>query len=503
MGTLPSLDDPPRQQTNALRSILLLAVAFLVGLAIHWRDGEYLPTGRPFSPPIFLVGGSMLAAVLLLAVPSVARRWPRFAGSFTTEVARAAAIAFLTAQFALLLRSPPSGWNPWSDDLVDASVKNLRLYYSGSTVAAVLVLLTAWVGHRRAAAATLLGLLLATHFALSAWMIRSSPEPHIDVWHFQQIGGRTLLAGQNPYRWTSPTGHPVYPDIYADTAQAKDRAVYGRDLSAGAWLNFGFPYPPLSLLMSTAGYAAAGDHRYAQAACLALAGLLIAAAAGRGRLAWGTLAAAVLLFTPRSFFIVGRGWTEPLAVLWLATTVFCAVRMPKLLPLSLGLLLASKQYLVFALPLAWLLVPNWRDWRSVAKLIGGAVLTAALVSLPLALWDWPAFWHSAFAVQADAPFRADALSWLAWYHDVRGGQPPAWIGFIAAVAALAAAIRWCPRTVSGFCAALAIVLLAFIGFGKQAFANYYLLVIAAAACGVASAGTATRSIPLADDSRKP
>jgi len=479
---LPALNAPDEQGApGTFRIVLLSAVAFLVGWAIHIRDGEYELTGTFNSRPIVRIAGALLCAVAAVLVP----RWLRGRRAWR-DVALAAVMAAAVAQFVMLFRAPPGGWNDWSDDLKDKAPSNLALYYGGVTAAAALVLIA--VAARRRFWVYPFGLLLLVHLGLGGWMVLSSPEPKIDVWQFQQIGGRALLAGDTPYRWTDPQGNPRYPNIYFDPTKEPEQAVYGTKQAPGPWLATGFPYTPVSLFVSTAGYAAGGDHRYAQAACLTLAGLLLAAARPGG---WGALAAVLLLFTPRAFFVLGRGWSEPIVVLFLALTVFTAFRLPRLLPIALGLLLASKQYMVFAVPLAWLLVPDPRDWRAGLKLVGGGLLVAAVVTLPLALWDLKAFWESAVVTQLDAPFRRrDALSFLVWMVDAGGHRddpawnPPLWLAFPAALLALVIALRYCPRTPAGFCTGLVAVYLPFIAFNKQAFANYYLFVIAAAACAI-------------------
>ena len=94
-----------------------------------------------------------------------------------------------------------------------------------------------------------------------------------------------------PGRWS-------IPDIYHSTRPGAQE-VYGPGMSVNDRLQFGFPYPPLSLLLATIGYAIAHDHRYAQAAAVTFAGLFIGY--GRpGRIAM--LSAALLLFTPRVLF---------------------------------------------------------------------------------------------------------------------------------------------------------------------------------------------------------
>jgi len=157
------------------------------------------------------------------------------------------------------------------------------------------------------------------------------------------------------------------------------------------------------------------------------------------------------------------------------------------LPAALGLLLASKQYMVLAIPLAYLLVPDWRDWRRYLLLVLGAVMIAAVVSAPLVLWDWHAFVHSAGVVQKLAPFRDDALSYLVWIDHQWHRRLDEKAGFVAAGLALIVALWRCPRDAGGFAAGLAVVYLPFIAFNKQAFANYYLFVIGALCCAVAAA----------------
>ena len=470
---------------NAVRAVALTVVALAVGVGIHFRDGEYMfPSGRFFYPPIWYIGAALAAAGVALFPPRLPV-WVRMnRGELVTAVLLMAAVV----QFALLINDTPSGRNTWADDLVDKQPANLQLYFGGLSIAAGLLALLA-ICRRWFWTIPFAGLLVI-HFLLGCWLIRSSPEPFIDVWHFQQIGAATLVDGRNPYSAT-------YPDIYGRrAAQQRLEAIaagespppstdpaYGGALTDGRNLKFGFPYPPVSLALSTLGWAIAGDHRYAQAAALTLAGLLLVLARPTRQAA---LAAVVLIFTPRAFFILGRGWTEPLVVFLLSLTVLTAIRFPRLLPIALGLFLASKQYLALAAPLAWLLTAPPHDRKATIRLIGGALLVALIVSLPLAAWDVQAFFRSTVTAQTEAPFRTDALSWLVWFYDRTGVQLGTWVAFVLATASLAACLRWCPRTPAGFCAGLSAVYLPFIAFNKQAFANYYLLVIAAAAAAVAA-----------------
>jgi len=61
----------------------------------------------------------------------------------------------------------------------------------------------------------------------------------------------------------------------------------------------------------------------------------------------------------------------------------------------------------------------------------------------------------------------------------------AYIGMV--IAATVAAARLAPRGVGGFTAALAVTLLTTFAFGKKAFCNYYVFVIAVLAMAIAMA----------------
>ena len=301
-----------------------------------------------------------------------------------------------------------------------------------------------------------------------------------------------MLEGRNPY----DARQVQFPDIYLSTHENHQR-VYGEGMVINDTLQFGFPYPPVSLYCSTLGVflseskGSIGDTRYAQAVALSLIGLII----GYSRPGlMPKLAAALLLFTPTIWFLLGRSWTEPFVVLFLSATIFCACRKLRWgLPVAFGLFLASKQYLALAVPLSFLLVPDfqWRSpasWRAWMVLLLGAGGVAALVTLPLALWDFHAFWFSLVTVQKEAPFRWDALSYLVWiaFHVDSKYANWTWLAFVAVVPAIVLSLRTARRTPAGFALSLALVYLVFIAFNKQAFCNYYFFVIGCLCCALAA-----------------
>ncbi len=267
----------------------------------------------------------------------------------------------------------------------------------------------------------------------------------------------------------------TFPNIYGHTR------FYGEGLVEGGRLTFGFPYPPLSLLLALPGKLL-GDPRYAQLGAMTLAAAFMAWARG-GRLGAG--AAALYLLMPRGFFVLEQSWTEPFLVLLLSATVFCACRFPRALPYAVGLLLASKQYSVFIVPLLLLLVPL--RGREAWGLLWRAAVTAAVVSLPLALWDVGAFLRSVVTLQVHQPFRTDALSYLAWWVSQGHAPPPIWIPFVAVLGVLGLALWRAPRTPAGFAASVALAYVTFFALNKQAFCNYYFFVVGALCVAVAAA----------------
>jgi hypothetical protein len=492
----------------------LACAAIALGLALQINFGQYHPAARPW------LAAAVLACAAAVVLPNFGRltilNWR------PDQLVLAVGLA---VQFALLYSRDPAA------TLHLDAPDDLAPFKAGIALAAAL---TAVGCSGTRAARFAVPMLLLTHLALGLWVIRSTPMPRVDVQVFQRDAAAALLAGTNPYAIT-------FPDIYGGKLP-----VYGPGVAEDGRLNFGYPYLPLSLLLAVPGHLL-GDFRYASLLALTLSGgliayarpaarekdtsgpagdkpprrqrrdpnLLVPALPGTQSSVWAATArsvaaAALLLFTPRGFFVVEAGWTEPFAILFLAATVFVAgrkgMRWAALLPVALGLLLACKQYVVLLAPLVLLLpaglpasLPGVRRMNARgAMLLALGLLVAAAVSLPLALWDVDAFLHSAVTLQFRQPFRADALSYLVPYAASHGGGlPPVWTSFAFAGAAALLALWRCPRTPAGFAAGVAILFLAFFATSKQAFCNYYALVLAALCCALA----ATPGVPCAKPRR--
>ena len=311
---------------------------------------------------------------------------------------------------------------------------------------------------------------LVTFFFLGSWMIAASPDPWIDVFVFQRDSIAAVRDGINPYTIS-------FPNIYGEVAP-----FYSPDVADPERLHFGYIYPPLGLLLTLPAQVLCGDFRFAQ--LLAMIGAAAFMAYARpGRI--GALVAFLFLLTPRSLYILEMSWTEPFIIFFLAGIVFCACRFPRGIPYFLGLLLATKQYTVFALPAVLLLLDPltireaWRvTWR--------AGLVALVAMLPFTITALPGFWESVVALQFHQPFRADSLSFPA--HIALDGGPilAVWIAFAVMIPAALLGLWRAGRTPSGFAGTVALTLFLFVAFNKQAFCNYYYFALGAMCCAIAA-----------------
>lgn len=300
---------------------------------------------------------------------------------------------------------------------------------------------------------------------------------NIDVFHFQEVGAGRLLSGENPYA-------PGYPNPYGG---AETDRFYAPGLSVDGVLQFGYPYPPLSLLLAVPGHLL-GDVRVAHLLAVMAAGWLLLHMVEDS---WHARAGGLLFLTsPMLLPLVQRGWTEAFLILALVATVWVLRRGSghTTAVVTLGLFVAVKQYTALFLPVLLVVGPRWctavQRWRVAWQ----AVAVATVVTLPLALWSFGDFLYSVVLLQFRQPFRDDAMSLPA--QAVRlwaiPGEAVALIGIVVAIAlALWWVLRRAPRTWAGAAAGSALVMLAFLLFNKQAFTNYYLFAVAATWLSVA------------------
>lgn len=300
----------------------------------------------------------------------------------------------------------------------------------------------------------------------------------VDVFVFQDLGARYLLAGDNPYVAS-------YPNVYSPE---ETKAFYGPGLADEKEVKFGYPYTPLSLILVLPGHIVADDFRFSHLVAVGMSIVLL----GSPRFgSFGRLGGSLLAIYPLGYFVLTGGWTEPVQILLLIGTAFAFIKRGTIsFPVMFGLLLASKLTLAVLAPLYFLFdrVAFGVDGRM--RRAGLVLSTALLVTLPLALWDLPRFWFSVVELQLLQPFRADALSVLVWFGNTVGPVGTVLsvsVPFAAAVGGLWWAWRRIRATPFHLIAATAFVYLVWLMFTKQSFLNHYYFAMGALCLGIAVA----------------
>lgn len=328
--------------------------------------------------------------------------------------------------------------------------------------------------------------------AVFAYLLRHASSPRIDVFLLQQRGAQLLLAGQNPYS-------ALYQNPYDPV---ETTAFFGHYTST---LDH-YPYPPLSLLLTTLCYALFGDVRWLFLLChLAVAAVLYRLGKTwqqrrKARPDLGLILLCIHLLHPRGFLVIEQAWTEPLLACALALWVWFRASRTADVPqvsdrmngqivikdsLLLGLVLSAKQYALLLLfpylsrSLFAKLSPPWLRHRRLSSLLL-ALLPLVAGYVALAAWQPADFLEDVVLFQLKQPFRSEALSLPALLYALSDIKLP---GFTAALGlllplGLLGLVRpgRLPPRLGG---QLLLAGLAFVGFfatAKQAFCNYYYFV---------------------------
>ena len=435
---------------SPVAAIVSLTVAALVlGLALQVADGFYEPRAlRALSLALVFT----IAGVLTMPGDGLVRG--------RTVLVPIALTAAIGVQLLVLFRSTPGMY-------IEEGAR-LDLFAAGVAIEAALV------------AAGTLGLrwftrwwfpaVLAVNIALGVWMLRASPHPKIDVVEVHSSALRALGRGRNPYRIT-------FRNVYG-----RDTSFYNPQAVSGDRVLFGYPYPPLSLLIAAPGQLLFKDYRYAELAAFVGAAALIGYA---GASLAAKLAAVLLLTTPRVFFVLEQGWTEPIGVLMLAAMTWAMIRRPAWCPWVGGLLAVTKQYLgLVAGPLLWRFALSRSEgaWQFLAR----AIAAGALITLPFALADVRAFVDTVILLQTKEPFRIESLSFVSWAARAGWGQGSFLWAVGAGLVALTVVMWRTPNNAAGFAGGLALSTFALFAMGSKAFCNYYFFVIGALCCTLAA-----------------
>jgi hypothetical protein len=314
-------------------------------------------------------------------------------------------------------------------------------------------------------------LVVAGYAAAMTWMLAVLPVPPSDVILFQQQSVAAFLNGIDPYQ------------IRFENIYGYGTSYYAPELQIGKMLDFGFVYPPFSLLLAVPGYALFGDYRYGALIAIVLTALLMIRTS-RAELACG--AAFLFLLAPVTPLVLYWGWSEPFLALPFAATVALAVRSSAATPFALGLAIAAKQYAPPLLAIGFVLLESVRRKVGLVHMAVVPLLVAAVTVIPFAIWDPGALVHSAVGVHVMQLFRLDAVSIPSLLARFQLPPTPTILGYVISGAVMALFLSRATRTVPNFCYVTAITVMLFFLFNKQAFMNYYWFVLVAVVLGIAA-----------------
>jgi len=286
----------------------------------------------------------------------------------------------------------------------------------------------------------------------------ATPPPIIDVIEVNHAGATALAEGENPY-------------VSIDVVNTNPFSAEGTRFE-------GYVYPPLALVLNSVSDRVLGDYRWINVIAVAILVMLVA-----GFRSWGDYpppitgaVAFAVAFLPTLPFVLRQGWTDPLALPFLAGAVLLWRSRPTSSAVLLGLALATKQYYVMLAPL----ILFWDDEFRFRRLaVSGGVILATF--LPFLVLDARALWDAAIGPLLNMSIRPDSTNVIAL-----GFVPPSWL--TPAAAGIAGVILG-RRGGNGpaFAMASAVVLGLGFFFGRQAFANYWFVIYALAVIAVAAA----------------
>lgn len=307
------------------------------------------------------------------------------------------------------------------------------------------------ISNRTRLAAVLLGVSAATHLIV----LRMVPFPLIDVFTAVSEASVALLEGRNPYQIP-------YTDIYQ-----------GQGITPS-----GFGYLPGLFPWSIAGILLTGDVR--GGVFLSLVGMALILVLGFGNKGGeGRFFLACLLFLGAAgLFVAEQAWIDPILGFLIFFSIWLLIkqRLGWAAFLS-GLLCATKQYGVIAFCFLWVMAWNREGFRPAIRFFIISIFTGVLIQAPFALWNFSAYWNTAFMGIGNLPFRPDAYTFVSLLS--AAGFPVTGIPFLGVLVFFS--LLWKCRASrindpSAILAAIAISYLAIFLTNRHAFCNYYQLV---------------------------
>jgi Glycosyltransferase family 87 len=319
-------------------------------------------------------------------------------------------------------------------------------------------------GSRKRAAAILTACLIAC----GGLLILGFQTPLIDVLLAHEAAAESVARGVSPY-----SAEVVVPDTSPYSPPGR--------------LIVGYPYPPVTAFGYVLGVWVLGDPRWLSVLALATAasGLIL----GVARVDSQARPAALLLVSlPGVPILVFLGWTEPLTLLLLVTSMLLWDSRPWPAAVLGGLAIASKQYMLVVAPLLLIAAYRRQPKRAAVMVLAGIVSV-----IPGLVFGWNDLLRSTVTNLAGLNVRPDGSSIQGLLLNIGFDfQIPIAVSLgVPLVVGLLLSTRAHNRR--ELAASACVVLTTFFLLGSQAFVNYWFLV----------AGLAVLAYALPDDDWTP
>lgn len=300
-------------------------------------------------------------------------------------------------------------------------------------------------------------------FALSCLAIAAivmpfvSPNPHIDVWVYAKLGADHVLSGESPYG-------KHYPDLYN-----------------GAYdLTHGFVYWPVHTILFSINKFFVSDVRWV----LVIAHLLSLRMIFKfsKELQYSETQALIhsILWAafPVTFFVIENSWVDVMSItLLVAHSMALFKGRIKTAGFLLGLIVASKQYMVFFPIFGLIYVVKKFDWKQGISYTCYSLLSAIIVFAPFLIWSFDEFIKDTFLDLMTLGARDDALSWVAYFIKHHNFTIPGKYTGIAYIASFIGLIIVSARqritSLNTYHFSSIVMYSVVFLLGKQAFCNYY------------------------------
>lgn len=289
-------------------------------------------------------------------------------------------------------------------------------------------------------------MMISLSLILRIFMVWSSPDPYIDVYDYLKKGAFGFISGNNPYSM-------MYTKMYKDVTP-----------------DF-YSYLPGMIFLTLPFILILGDPRFTVIAAEFMVALIIYKLSEKNKSRY--IFPLLLLNNPISLYMVEQSYTEPIILFLLVLFAWGILKNKRIATIiSFGLALATKQYVIFLLPLIMRLK---MDFKKILFIITGVILTAAVFVIPFYLWSPVDFLHDAVFLQLNFPPRYEGLTLFSFLYKF-GISYNVTVGNILIAAGLIFVYIRKKINISQFFYLSSFAYLIIFFFNKWAFINYYYLI---------------------------